>query len=182
MSVNRRILEEKTNQELEKYIEVGNRYVSEANFYAYEILKSRGRKFTDEENERLSSLKNINDVKSNEKIIHPNYKKSADLIYLSGALGIINILLSEEPSDIVIKIIGAVFSLAFIFGLGYLISKGIEWLKYVLLAILILGILIFPFISNLENQPVIGIINIIQTVLQIWSVVLLFKIPKLTKS
>lgn len=53
MSVNRKLLEEKSNHELKKYIEVGNRYVSDANMYAYEILKSRGRKFTDEENERL---------------------------------------------------------------------------------------------------------------------------------
>lgn len=41
MSVSRKILEEKSNQELEKYIEPGNRFVPEANLYAYEILKNK---------------------------------------------------------------------------------------------------------------------------------------------
>ena len=80
------------------------------------------------------------------------------------------------------KIFIALFSLAFVFGIGYLVGKGTEWIKYVLLVILILGLLGFPFIiANLKNEPVVGIINIVQTVLQIWALVLLFKIPKLEK-
>ena len=61
MSVNKRLLEEKSNHELEKYIEVGNRYVLEANLHAYDILKSRGREFTDEENERIKLKNKKND-------------------------------------------------------------------------------------------------------------------------
>lgn len=179
MSVNKRLLEEKTNQELEKYIEIGNRFVPQANIYAYEILKSRGREFTDEETERIKSLIDTTNKKE-EIIVHPNHKKSAELIYISGFLGIVNIIWTYQTLDNGMKIIVALFSLAFVFGIGYLVSKGKEWIKYVLLAILILGLLGFPFlIANIMNEPVVGIINIVQTILQIWALVILFKIPKL---
>lgn len=179
MSVNKRLLEEKTNQELEKYIEIGNRFVPQANIYAYEILKSRGRKFTDEETERIKSLIDTTNKKE-EIIVHPNHKKSAELIYISGFLGIVNIIWTYQTLDNGMKIIVALFSLTFVFGIGYLVSKGKEWIKYVLLAILILGLLGFPFlIANIMNEPVVGIINIVQTILQIWALVILFKIPKL---
>jgi len=181
MSVNKRLLEQKSNQELEKYIDIGNRFVPQANLYAYEILKSRGREFTEEETERIMSLTDENN-KSNEIVIHKNHKKSADLIYLSGAFGIGNLILTYETLDNGMKFFIALFSLAFVFGIGYLVGKGTEWIKYVLLVILILGLLGFPFIiANLKNEPVVGIINIVQTVLQIWALVLLFKIPKLEK-
>lgn len=178
MSVNRRLLEQKSNQELEKYVKTGNRFVPEASLYAYEILKSRGREFTDEEDQLIKSLIN----RSNKKeitITHPNHKKSADLIYLSGALGIGNLIWTYQILDSGMKIFIALISLAFVFGIGYLVSKGTEWIKYVLLVILILGLLGFPFIiANIQNKPIFGIINIVQTVLQICALVLLFKIPK----
>lgn len=181
MSVNKRLLEQKSNQELEKYIEIGNRFVPQANLYAYEILKSRGREFTEEETERILSLVNENN-KRNEIVIHKNHKKSADLIYLSGLLGIANLIWTFEALDNGMKIFIALFSLALVFGIGYLVSKGTEGIKYVLLVIFIFGLLGFPFIiANLKNELVVGIINIVQTVLQIWALVLLFKIPKLEK-
>ena len=181
MSVNKRLLEQKSNQELEKYIEIGNRFVPQANLYAYEILKSRGREFTDEESERIMSLINKNN-KNSETIIHKNHKKSADLIYLSGALGIVNLIWSYETLDDGMNIFIALVSLALLFGIGYLVSKGTEWVKYLLLVILSLGLLGFPFlIANLKNEPFVGIINIVQTILQIWALILLFKIPKIEK-
>lgn len=179
MRVNKRLLEEKSNQELERYIEVGNRFVPEASLHAYEILKSRGIEFTDEENIRITSLTNKSD-KNEENIIHPNHKKSADLIYLSGALGIGNLIWTYETLDNGMKIFIASISLVFVFGIGYLVGKGTEWMKYALLVILILGLLGFPIvIANLKNEPVVGIINMVQTILQIWASVLLFKIPEL---
>ncbi len=181
MSVNKKILEEKSNQELEQYIKAGNRFVPEANIYAYEILKSRGREFTNKETERILSL--TNEKQTNEEVvIHSNHKKSAELIYLSGALGIGNLIWKYDSLDSGIKIFIAIISVASVFGIGYLVSKGIEWIKYVLLVILILGLFGFPFmIANLKNDIVVGIINILQTVLQIWALVLLFKMSKTEK-
>ena len=181
MSVNKGILEKKTNQELEQYIQAGNRFVPEANVYAYEILKSRGREFTNEETERIMLL--VNDKKENHEIIvDPKYKKSAELIYISAALGIGNLIWKYETLDNASKIFIALVSIAFVFGLAYFVSKGIEWMKYFLLVILILGLLSFPLmIANLKNDPVMGIINIIQTILQIWALIILFKIPNREK-
>lgn len=182
MSVSRKVLSEKSNQELEKYIEAGNKFVPDANLYAYEILKNRGREFTDEETERIMSLMNEK-TKNEEIIIHPNHKKSADLIYLSGALGIGNLIWVYDTLDSGIEIFIAFFSVAFVFGIGYFISKGAEWVKYFLLVILLLGLLGFPYIiANLKNEPIVGIINIVQTVLQIWALYLLFVIPKHKKA
>ena len=182
MSVSRKLLEEKSNQELEKYIEAGNKFVPDANLFAYEILKKRGREFTDEETKRLESLMNEKN-KNEEIVIHPNYKKSADLIYISGALGIGNLIWTYETLDSGMKIFIALFSIAFVFGIGYFISKGIEWVRYFFFIILVSGLFGFPYIiANLKSEPVLGIINIVQTVLQIWALVLLFKIPKPEKN
>ncbi|KFC21931.1 hypothetical protein [Epilithonimonas lactis] len=114
-----------------------------------------------------------------ESQIHPNYKKAADLIYLSGALGIGNVIWMYDTLDNGLKIFTALISVGFVFGIGYLVSKGTEWIKFLLAVILFLGIVGIPFvIQNLENNTVVGIINILQTVLQIWALILLFKIPK----
>ena len=81
------------------------------------------------------------------------------------------------------KIFIAIISIAFIFGIGHLVSKGTARIKYFLLVILTLGLFTFPFIiANLKSEPVVGTINIAQTILQIWALVLLFKIPKTEKN
>ncbi|MFL9832644.1 hypothetical protein [Chryseobacterium terrae] len=177
MSVNKRILEEKSNQELEEYIKPESKFIPEANQYAYEILKSRGRIFTDEENERFSTT--LIDKNSTNKIIHSNYKKAAELLYISAFLGIGNLIWKYDTLHSGFEIFIAIIVLAFAFTLAYITSKGIEWFKYLLLVLLGLGLLGIPFIiSNIKNDPVVGIINIVQTILQIWALVLLFKIPK----
>lgn len=182
MSVSKKVLEQKSNQELEKYIESKSRFIPDAILFAYEILESRGREFTSVEIERrvlLIDQKN----KKEEIVIHPNHKKSADLIYLSGVLGIGNLIWSYETLDSGITIFIAFSSLAFVFGLGYFISKGSEYVKYVILITLFLSIPGFPYlIANMKNDPVLGILNIVQTILQVWAAVLLIKIPKPKKN
>lgn len=127
----------------------------------------------------LKNKTNQEEAKVKEIYIHPNYKKSADLIYLSGALGIGNLIWKFETLDSGLKIFIAVIVVSFIFGIGYLVSKGNEWIKYVLLVLQILGLLGLPFvIGDLKNDLIVGINNMVQTILQIWSLVLLFKIPK----
>lgn len=178
MSVNKGVLEQKSTQELEQYILPESKFIDDAKVYAFEILKSRGREFSNEEIERNNILKNSK-TEAKKSITHPNYKKSAELIYLSAALGIGNLIWKYETLDSGIKIFIALLSLAFVFGIGYLVSKGYEWIKFVLLILLSLGLISIIFIiADLAHDPVVGIINIVQTVLQIWALVLLFKIPK----
>jgi hypothetical protein len=111
--------------------------------------------------------------------IHSNYKKAADMIYLSGAFGIGNLIWKSDTLDSGLKIFIAVISVGFLFVLGYFISKGIDWLKFFLAVILFFGIVGIPFLlRNFTDDLVLGIVNIVQTILQIWAVILLFKIPK----
>ena len=178
MNVKKSILETKSNRELEEYIKEGNKFVPEANILAFEILKSRGREFTELETQTIMSLvSEKNKVK--ETVIHPNHKKAANLIYLSAVLGIINAILSSETFNNSFDIIVAIITFGIIIGIGYLVSKGNDWIKYILLVFMIIGLFAIPIvIMNIINNPIIGIINIIQTALQIFAVVLLFKIPK----
>lgn len=178
MSVKKSLLEAMSTEELNDYIKVGNRFVPEANIYAYEILKARGLEIPEAETLRIMSL--ISDRnKSEELIIHPNHKKAGNLIYLTAALGLINVLLSPETFQNTLGIIVGVFTLGIIFGIGYLAGKGNDRIKYVLLVFMILGLLSIPFIIlNIVNNPLVGKINIIQTALQIYALVLLFKIPR----
>ncbi|MGJ1318903.1 hypothetical protein ACR776_10080 [Sphingobacterium spiritivorum] len=52
--VNKKISEQKSNAELEEYIRPGSRYVAQAIKYAFEILQSRGREFSEEEKQEIT--------------------------------------------------------------------------------------------------------------------------------
>jgi len=117
--------------------------------------------------------------KVEERIIHPNHKKAANVIYLSAVLGIINAILSPETFYNSFGIIVVIFTLGIIIGIGYLVSKGNDWIKYVLLVLMIVGLIGIPFIiMNIVNNPIVGVINIIQTSLQLYAIILLFKVSK----
>lgn len=181
MSANRKVLEKLSNSELENYIKPQSRYMPDAIKYAYEILESRGREFSEEEKQRINYI--INTITENkEKIIHQDYKKAANLTYLSGAVAVASIIWKYELlmlSPLIISI--SVVTVAFIFGLGYTISRGIEWIKYLLLGIFLLGLVSFlDIFTDFANSPIMGIFNIIQFVLQLWTIIILFKIPKST--
>ncbi|WP_027379756.1 hypothetical protein [Chryseobacterium daeguense] len=177
MSTDKNILQKMSSQELEKYIQPESRYTQEAMQYAYEILQSRGKEFSEEEKGRIQSL--IHSTKEAEKVIHPNHIKAADLMYISGAVGVGGIIWKYELLNSLLFIFVAVGTVAFIFGMGYLISKGNNWLKYLLAGLFVLGLFSLPeVIFNIKADPVLAIINIVQTVLQAWTIILLFQIPK----
>jgi len=182
MSVNKKLLEAKSNQELEEYIKPESKFVPEAKLYAYEILKARSREFSDEETARIVLLIEEENTRKN-FTLHPNYKKSAELIYLAAVLGIGNMIWQYETLDSGRKFFTALLTLAFLFGLGYVVSRGIEWFKFILLVLLAFGLLGFPLmVSEFVNDPVVGVIYIAQTVLQVWSLILLFKIPEAVRT
>ncbi|OPB86019.1 hypothetical protein [Elizabethkingia ursingii] len=185
MSVNRSVLEKKTDKELEQYIKPDSRFVPEAVEHAFEILKSRGKEFTEEENQRIDLLR-AEKNKKEEINISPNYIRASNIIYISAALGIINILLINNyvAIDSIYIIFPAICSITFVFGLGYLARIGTNWVKYILLINCALTpvlsyIRILIFLTNIN--PLLGCIIIIQTVLQIWALILLFKISQTKK-
>ncbi|MFY1046136.1 hypothetical protein [Chryseobacterium sp. GP-SGM7] len=125
-------------------------------------------------NEELEDKKNTESANT-----HPNYKKAAELIYISAFLGIGNLIWKYDTLDSGLKIFIAIIVVAFSFAIAYITSKGLDWFKYILLVLFGIGLIGIPFIiGDIVNNPVIGIINIVQTILQVWVLVLLFKISK----
>ena len=54
--VSRKVIEKLSDYELEKYIKPESRFVPESIQYAFDILKERGRKFSETESEQIQSL------------------------------------------------------------------------------------------------------------------------------
>lgn len=179
MSTKKNILEKMSSQELEQYVKPESRFVSESIQYAYEILQSRGRTFSAEEHARIKSAPSAVQ-KQKEVHLHPNHTKAANIMYLTGVLGIASMIWTYDSLQPVILSLGiAVAIFAFIFGMGYLAGKGKEWVKYVLLITFLLGLMGFRSIyTNLLSDPVLGVVNVLQTILQIWALILLFRVPK----
>ena len=181
MDTRKNVLEKLSDHELEQYIKPDSKFVPEAIQYAYEILQSRGKVFTEQEKERINSV--ISKTEENEAtILHPNYTKAANLIYLSGAVGIGCLIWTYEQLDSELAIFISAVVLASVFGVGYMIGKGNEVAKFVFIILFILGLAGIPtLITHLSANPVLGIMNILQFILQTWAIVLLLKIPKRKK-
>jgi len=112
-----------------------------------------------------------------EKQIHQNFIKSSNLIFITAGLGLINFFFSPEFLSNGFNITIAIFTFAFIVVIGFLVRQGYNWVKIFLLVLTILGLIGISFtLKNLTEKPIVGIINITQTILQIWAVILLFKI------
>jgi len=111
--------------------------------------------------------------------IHRNYIKSSNFILISAGLGVINLSLIPGIFVNPPAITEGFFVLLLLVGLAFVIRKGISWIKYLLLAMILIGVIAIPaIIKNLSQNPAVGVINIIQTVFQVWALILLFKIPK----
>lgn len=179
MAVKKNVLEQKSDNELEGYIKSGSRFTPQAIKYAFEILKFRGREFSEEEIEIINSQ--INSKIEIEIVIHPNEKISSNLILISAALGILNMFFSPEIfTSFSIILIGIIIvGIMILIGIG--IRNGIQWIKYVILGLVILGLFSFPtLIQTIKSNLIVGIVNIIQWLLQIIAVSILF-IPRKEK-
>ena len=74
--VKRKVLEKLSDSELEKYLKTESRFVPEAIQFAYEILKERGKQFSEIETNRIENL--INSKIESEKTNEPIYKNGWD--------------------------------------------------------------------------------------------------------
>lgn len=180
MHTKKNVLEKMSDRELEQYIQPNSKFVPQAIQYAYEILQSRGRIFTAEEQDHIHSL--VSKVGSNDTIIHPNHTKASNFIYLSGAIGIAGLIWTSEQLNSGLAIFISVAVIAFVFGTGYMIGKGNTVAKYLFLFLFAIGILGIPvIIAHLSTDPILAIINALQLILQTWAAVLLLKIPNTKK-
>ena len=114
-----------------------------------------------------------------EKQIHPNFEKASNIIFGTVGLGLINLFLSRDALSYGKNLFVVVFIQLIIVALGYLVRRGYRWTKYLLLVLTFLGLTEIPsVINNLTQKPMVELINIAQTIMQIWTVVLLFKVPE----
>lgn len=110
---------------------------------------------------------------------HRNYILSSNLIIVSAILGIISFFLIPGLANDSKNIINGIFNISFIAAIGLLVRLGKRWIKFLLLALTIIGlILMTSIVDTLTHNLYVGIIAILQTILQIISTVLLFMIPK----
>lgn len=178
MYVDRKILEQKNDKELELYISPNDRYVAKSIEYAFNILKNRGRSFSLQEEEQI--LHFIDERKKSEEIhIHQNHIKAGNLVYLSGAIGIgIFIWKFDQLPNPMYNII-PFLALVVILIMGYLMKRGVDWLRFILLGFVIIGTLGMPIVlMNILNDPILAFANAVQGILQIWALVLMYKIPE----
>lgn len=111
--------------------------------------------------------------------VHPNYIKSSNLILSIILIGCINFFLPGNSFSDGRSIATIIFIFTAIGILAYLVRQGLSWVKYLLLVLSIIGT-IPSLILALSGNTIVGILNITQGILQIWAIVLLFKIPKST--
>ena len=179
MNVKKSVLEQKSDHELEEYIQSESRFTPQAINYAFEILKSRGKEFSEEQVEIINSQ--INQTFESRIIVHPNEIKSSNLILISAGLGLLNMFISPEVFTSFSLILIGLITIGIISAIGIGIRNGIHWIKYVILVLVVLGLFSFPiFIQTMYSNLIAGIVNIIQSLLQIIAVVLLF-IPRKEK-
>lgn len=178
MAVKKSVLEKMSDAELEKYIKPETTFVPEATKIAFEILKKRGHQFSEKEIDSINLLINKREEKKI-RPIHENHIKSSNFIFISIALGVINLLLAMKYAETKTEFISSIVAFIFLATLGYLVRKGYN-LKVFLLVIFSIGLLVSipALISDLTYFPLNGILSLSQTILQLWAIIFLFMIPK----
>jgi len=183
----------KTDSELEHIISDKITYVELARIAAIELLEKRNVKSTEldtaktEINEKIieNEVQQTNKINNNNKFQaeFPNtISNAAKLIYLSLIFGLINTIIFKftnvlqnfsNPKELITTII----SVGLMIFIAYNISTGKKWARTVFLVFSIIGFIIYPFIliEFFRQNLLVGILSIISTSLQIYSLILLYK-------
>lgn len=177
MAVKKSVLEQKTNNELEQYIKPETRFVPQATKFAFEILKTRGRIFSQEEIDSINKLITKTEEKK-VRPIHENHIKASNFIFISLALGMVNFVLALKYYRNE-SIFSVLIAFLFVGLLAYLIRQGRD-LKILLLVLFVLGFLrsIQTLISDFTYYPLNGLLSLGQQILQLMAIIFLFMIPK----
>ncbi|KIC01724.1 hypothetical protein OA88_12380 [Flavobacterium sp. JRM] len=108
--------------------------------------------------------------------LNPNYIKSSNFIFISVGLGVINFLLSSDILSSKSTTIIGIISLSLLFIVGLLVRFQISWIKYLLLALILIGFNSFPSLikEELTTHPINAIFTILQAITLIYATILLF--------
>jgi hypothetical protein len=120
------------------------------------------------------------------KLVHPNFIKASNFIFITAGLQIVNIILTPKSysttRNIIINGIGLIATV----GLGFLIRKGVNWAGFVFVLITILGLIIYVSSFNkilldfYKQHPVNAVNSGLALLLQVWTIILLFTASKPT--
>lgn len=108
--------------------------------------------------------------------LNPNYIKSSNFIFISVGLGLINFLLSPHILSSKSAMILSIITLSLLFIAGLLVRFQISWIKYLLLALILIGFNSLPSLikEELTTHPINAIFTILQAITLIYATLLLF--------
>lgn len=114
-----------------------------------------------------------------ENQIHNNYIKASELIFISIGLGVVNIFLSPAVLTNSFSVFVAILIFLFMLGNTAFIRQGYRWAKILYIVLFVLGLFfdVPSILKILVENPIVGIINLTQIVLQTWALILLIQIP-----
>lgn len=114
------------------------------------------------------------------KKVHSNFLMASYVVFFAGILGVIKFLLAFKVLNRIEDIITAIINLIIFLGLCYIVMKGFNWVKYLLLILSIFGFVqILEMIKYLiQNPNLITACLILQRIMLIVATLILFKIPK----
>lgn len=181
MSVSKKLLELKSNRELLSYIEEDNKYVPEANKIAYDVLINRGHTFDEIETNRIQR-QILSKEASEQPFIHPHHVAAGNIIFFSAILGFANLILNFDivtfNSNMWLDVMGLLLFML----MGYYAQRGSETIKYFFLLLFILASMgVIDLILKGQMNLLFNTICLVQCILQIWAVILLFRVPKRQK-
>lgn len=180
-------LSQKTDNELQEYLNNRSNYREDAILAVIAELEQRGQSNSESESIKTSLEQ---ETQPNNELLNfetpdgiPNsISKAAKFLYLSAALGVINptiVQLTTEienfsnPSNLAIILI----STGLIAFFAYQINLGKKWARTVFLIVFLIGLIPAPLVipDSFRLSPLIGIMSLAQFAIQGYALILLFK-------
>lgn len=171
MRVNKNLLLQKTDKELEDYLKPNKGYVTDAIEYAVEILTKRGYEFSEEQKAYIETALTPEVKPDGQKY----YTLASNIIFASALLGILNVYIGISIVN-EFSVFGAVVSIVITIVFGLMAKTETTWLKYVLLVFSVFGLFSIPFAAMM--YPTIALVNFGQLILNVIAIVYLFKAPE----
>ncbi|MFM9945731.1 MAG: hypothetical protein ACKVQB_10915 [Bacteroidia bacterium] len=112
--------------------------------------------------------------------VHSNYLMASYLVFFLGALSVIKFLLAFKVLNRIEDKLTAIINLIIFLGIGYIVMKGFNWVKYLLLILSIFGMIQFSEMIKyfIQKPNPKGACLITQRIMLVFATLILFKIPK----
>lgn len=174
----------KSDQELEEIVNHPKDYQPEFLSAAIEEIKNRGVKIDTSKTETIIAEEQQIKVDSSKRWkvpenLHPKIRLASNLMFSSLVIGIIRVFFAQSSVNISGLSDDGLFSGLVVIVLAYAIRLGISWIRVVLLTFIIFGLLLeiffVPFYIN--HAPIAGILELLQSLIQVYALILLFQKP-----